>query len=117
MKLHTVILAAILTVIPIYADQPPTQWCNRPGEPCSKAKRDALALAEAVAKARRAADADPDPVLDLYLPDSPYLKAKRDLLDAEEALAEAEFTLKTRTVEGKIPRQVKTLHSAILTLM
>ena len=36
------------------------RFCYRPGEPCSKAKRDALALAEAVAEAHASANAAPE---------------------------------------------------------
>ena len=59
-------------------------FCYRPGEPCSKMKRAAEAIAEAVA------DAEPEARhVWCYRPGEPCSKAKRDALALAEAVAEA----------------------------
>ena len=55
--------------------------CYRLGEPCGKAKRDALALAEATAEVLLAADPQAQPC---YAAGSPCSLAEREALDASE---------------------------------
>ena len=55
--------------------------CYRAGEPCGKAKRDALALAEATAEVLLAADPQAEPC---YAAGSPCSLAEREALDASE---------------------------------
>jgi len=57
-----------------------SHWCYRPGEPCSKTKRAAEALAAAIAEPNAQPDAEADPVHHFcYRPGEPCSKHKRAL--------------------------------------
>ena len=68
MKVTTILYAAILACASVDAAAAPAAqpsadevhaWCYRPGEPCTKMKRAAEAVAEAFAEAHAAANAEP----------------------------------------------------------
>jgi hypothetical protein len=94
MKVTSILFAAVLALVsveaapvaegmrscpstfPKHLSNPPLaepQWCSRPGEPCLKAKREALALAEAIAEPK--AEAEPQWC---SRPGEPCFKVKRE---------------------------------------
>ena len=86
MKLVTLAFAAILAVVAAKAaPQPGYHFCYRPGEPCTKLKRAADAVAEALAHPGMEARTNHF----CYRPGEPCTKAKREALAMAEAVAEA----------------------------
>ena len=97
MKVTSIIYAALLAVASVQAAAAPgpapdaeaiSQFCNRDGEPCSKMKRAAEAVAEALAAPLPDASAEAFHHF-CYRPGEPCAKAKRDALALAEAVAEA----------------------------
>ena len=69
----------------------PEPFCHRPGEPCTKIKRMASALADAFAEPieKRDADANPVAIAHCHRPGEPCTKAKRHAYAMAEAVAAA----------------------------
>ena len=96
MKVTSIIYTALLAVASVdaAASAAPNaeaihHFCYRPGQPCSKMKRAAEAVAEAIAAPHPDAEAEAARNRWCYRPGQPCSKAKRDALAYAEAVAEA----------------------------
>ena len=95
MKVISILFGALLAVASVEAAATPEaepdattthHFCYRPGQPCSKLKRAAEAVSEAMAAPEASADAYHH---FCYRPGQPCSKAKRDALALAEAVADA----------------------------
>ena len=112
MKVTTVLITAIVAAVSVNAAAAPKpvaeaearhhrhHFCYRPGEPCSKLKRAAEAVADALAAPLPGPEADARHRF-CYRPGEPCSKAKRDALALAEAVAEAHAAANPSPEAGK----------------
>lgn len=111
MKVTSILCTAVLAVASVDAVAAPAaqpdarqvhHFCYRPGEPCSKLKRAAEAIAEAIAEPNALPEAEARQVHHFcYRPGEPCSKAKRDALALAEAVAEAHAAANAEPEPGK----------------
>lgn len=111
MKITLCLVTAMVAVASVDAAAAPVaqpnarevhRFCYRPGEPCSKMKRAAEAIAAAIAEPNADPEAEAREVHRFcYRPGEPCSKAKRDALALAEAFAEANAAANPEPEPGK----------------